>query len=119
MVNQLVLDQVFSALSDSTRRAILEQLRHGESTVTVLAQPFDMSLPAISKHLRILEETGLIVRRKEGRVHYIQLAPAKMKEATEWLNFYRHYWEENLDSLGAYLQATSSEDNTDYDPTLP
>ena len=119
MVNQLVLDQVFSALSDSTRRAILERLTLGESPVTALAQPFDMSLPAISKHLRILEETGLIVRRKEGRMHYIHLNAAKMKVATEWLNFYRQFWEENLNFLGDYLATTTSEDDTLHDHTIP
>jgi DNA-binding transcriptional ArsR family regulator len=118
MVNQLALDHIFSALSDSTRRAILEQLTRGESSVTDLAQPFDMSLPAISKHLRILEETGLIVRRKEGRVHYIHLAAARMKEASEWLNYYRQFWEESLDSLGEYLVEESSEASVRHDHTI-
>jgi DNA-binding transcriptional ArsR family regulator len=115
MVNQLALDQIFSALSDSTRRAILEHLAQGESSVTALAQPFDMSLPAISKHLRILEEAGLIVRRKEGRIHHIQLAAARMKEATEWLNYYRQFWEENFDSLGEYLVEAAAEETTRHD----
>jgi DNA-binding transcriptional ArsR family regulator len=115
MVNQLVLDQVFSALSDATRRAILEKLAQGESSITTLAEPFDMSLPAISKHLRILEETGLIVRRKEGRVNYIHLAPERMKMASEWLNYYRQFWEENFDSLDEYLVEATSEEATRHD----
>ena len=118
MVNQLALDRIFSALSDATRRAILEHLTQGESSVTALAKPFDMSPPAISKHLRILEETGLIVRRKEGRIHFIHLAADKMKEATEWLNFYRQFWEENFDSLGEYLTAESSEEVTRHDHAI-
>jgi DNA-binding transcriptional ArsR family regulator len=118
MVNQFALDQVFSALSDATRRAILQRVAQSELSVSELAEPFDMSPPAISKHLRILEEIGLIVRRKEGRVHYIQLAAARMKEATEWLDFYRQFWEENFDSLGEYLQETSPKEANHHDRSI-
>jgi DNA-binding transcriptional ArsR family regulator len=98
------LDQIFAALSDSTRRAIVERLAQREMTVTEIAQPFPMSLPAISKHLRILETAGLIVRRKAGREHYLRLAATPMKDAAEWLDVYRQFWESQLDSLADYLE---------------
>jgi DNA-binding transcriptional ArsR family regulator len=98
------LDAIFSALSDPTRRKLLEGLALGEKTVTEVAEPFDMSLPAISKHLRILEEAGLIVRRKQGRVHHLQLAAAPMKEASEWLDIYRQFWDAQFDALAQFLR---------------
>lgn len=97
------LDTIFAALSDPTRRAILEQLAKGEATVSELAEPFDMSLPAISKHLRILEEAGFLVRQKEGRVHRIQLNSKPLKDAIKWLEYYRNFWDARLDSLEKYL----------------
>lgn len=105
------LDAIFSALSDPTRRKLLERLALGEKTVTEVAEPFDMSLPAISKHLRILEEAGLIVRRKQGRVHHLQLAAAPMKEASEWLDVYRQFWDAQFDALAQFLR--EQKDNPD------
>jgi DNA-binding transcriptional ArsR family regulator len=97
------LDRVFSALGDPTRRAILKRLAHGGATISELAEPLPMSLPAVSKHLRILEAAGLIQRRKLGRVHHVRLTAAAMHEAAEWLEQYRQYWEGQFDSLAAYL----------------
>lgn len=103
-----ILNGVFSALSDPTRRAILEHLARGEASVMEVAEPFlsreAMSLPAISKHVRILEEAGLIVRRREGRVHHLTLAAARMQEAADWLAQYREFWEAQLDLLDTYLK---------------
>jgi DNA-binding transcriptional ArsR family regulator len=100
------LSQLFSALSDPTRRAILQRLaREGEATVGELARPFAMSLPAISKHIRVLEGAGLLERRVQGRVHRCRLQPQPLKDAVDWLVEYRQYWEAQLDALGRYLDA--------------
>jgi DNA-binding transcriptional ArsR family regulator len=108
MVNNslLELDEVFSALSDPTRRTILERLRQGQASITEIAEPFEISLPAISKHLKVLEKAGLISNVKEGRTHYLHLNPQPMKAALEWLEFYRQMWEEQLDSLADFLEET-------------
>ncbi|MCI0707076.1 MAG: metalloregulator ArsR/SmtB family transcription factor [Ignavibacteriae bacterium] len=103
------LDGIFAALSDPTRRAIVERLSQGEASVTELAEPFDMSLPAISKHLRILEEAGLLLRRKEGRVHHIQLNSKPMKEALQWIEHYRQFWDDRLDSLVQYFDVSKKQ----------
>jgi len=100
------LDAVFSALSDPTRRAILEKLATHECSVSELAKPFDMSLPAISKHLRVLEESGLIVREKDGRIHRMTLNSKPMKEALRWMERYRRFWEARFDELDRYLKST-------------
>ena len=101
------LDATFSALSDPTRRAILSRLSRGEATVTRLAAPFDISLPAISRHLRVLERAGLIHREKRGRVHRLRLKAEAMREASEWLDFHQRFWEEGLDALARYLDETT------------
>jgi len=98
------LDAVFNALADPTRRAIVSRLARGSRTVGQLAEPFDMSLPAISKHLKVLEGAGLITRRIEGRVHHCHLNAAPMGQASEWINKYRTFWEQQLDSLDRYLK---------------
>ncbi|MFQ5899554.1 MAG: ArsR/SmtB family transcription factor [Candidatus Methylomirabilia bacterium] len=104
MVNDYrALDSTFSALSDPTRRAILTRLARGEASVTALAEPFDISLPAISKHLRVLEGAGLLVRRKNGRIHRCRLVVGPMKSAAEWIARYRHFWEGQFDALAEYL----------------
>ena len=103
------LDIVFSALSDPTRRAILERLARSQASVTELAAPFEMSLPAISKHLRILEHAGLIAREKEGRIHHMRLAAAAMKDAAEWLAHYQRFWDDQFDNLAAFLDSPSEE----------
>ena len=110
------LTTVFFALADPTRRAILERLVQGEASGTELARPFSISVPAISKHLRVLEHAELILHRKEGRTHRFRLAAGPLKEAAAWLEHYRHFWEAQLDSLDTYLHVTSEEeqDNDDH-----
>ncbi len=98
------LDDVFGALADPTRRRILETLSRGDQCVTALARPHRMSLPAISKHLRVLEHAGLICRRRDGRVHHLKLHAKPMREAAQWINEYRKFWESALDSLANYLE---------------
>lgn len=105
-----VLDKTFDALASPIRRGILARLSQGWAAVTELAEPYDVSLPAISKHLRIMEEAGLIERHKIGRVHYCRLVPGPMQNATEWLNFYRQYWETQLESLAEFLQGEDQEE---------
>lgn len=100
------LDVVFSALSDPTRRALLERLSRGTSSVTKLADTFDISLPAVSKHLRVLENAGLLEREKNGRVHRCHLQSKPLKDAAEWLDRYRRFWEERFDALDTYLRKT-------------
>ncbi len=102
------LDLLFSALSDPIRRAILARLAEGEATVGDLARPFSVSLPAISKHLRVLERAGLLERRIEGRVHRCRLQPRPLKDAVDWLAEYRRFWERQLDALEAYLEGEGS-----------
>ncbi|MEE9256415.1 MAG: metalloregulator ArsR/SmtB family transcription factor [bacterium] len=104
------LDRTFSALADPTRRAILSRLAGGESSVGELAAPFNMSLPAVSKHLRVLENAGLLRRKKDGRVHRCHLNPGAMKEASDWLGFYRRFWEAQFDSLENYLNQIPEEE---------
>ncbi len=98
------LNSVFHALSDSTRRAILARLASGEALVTELAEPFEMSLPAISKHLGVLEKAGLLHRHKDGRIRRCQLTAGPLENAADWVNFYRQFWEIRLDSLARYLE---------------
>lgn len=98
------LDAVFSALSDPTRRAILQRLSQGEASVTQLADPFDISLPAISKHLHVLESAGLLTREKEGRIHRLRLDPKALISTAEWIDHYRPLWETQLDALSSYLE---------------
>ena len=106
-----VLDSTFAALSDATRRGILARLaRQGESSVSDLAAPYDMSLPAVSKHLRVLEHARLVERQKDGRVHRCRLRAEPMKDAAEWIEHYRQFWEGQLDSLARYLEDSANED---------
>lgn len=100
------LDLAFSSLADPTRRSIITFLRKGTATVSEIAEPFDISLPAISRHLKVLEHAGLLRRRNEGRFHYIELNPEPLKEATEWLIVYQEFWEGQLDELGVFLEKT-------------
>src|SRR5690349_18542034 len=96
------LDIVFSALSDGTRRRILERLSHGPATITELAEPFDMTLPAVSKHIRVLEEAGLLGRERDGRYHRCSLKPAALRHANAFLERYRPFWEQTLEALARY-----------------
>ena len=97
------LDSVFAALADSTRRGILESLSGGDLAVSELAAPHDMSLPGFMKHLRVLEDAGLVSRTKEGRVVSCTLSAAPMKDASAWMARYEKFWNEKLDSLARYL----------------
>jgi DNA-binding transcriptional ArsR family regulator len=98
------LSTTFAALADPTRRAILARLMAGERSVTELAEPFAMSLPAVSKHLRVLERAGLIARRPEAQWRHCRLEPGPLKEVAEWAGRYREIWERRLDRLDDYLQ---------------
>jgi DNA-binding transcriptional ArsR family regulator len=100
------LDAVFSALADPTRRAIVVRLTQGEASVSELAEPFDVSLPAVTKHLAVLERAGLLEHHKQGRVRRCRLVPAPMRIADDWLSTYRVFWERRLDSLTEHLKAT-------------
>ena len=104
VTNSRQLDSVFGALSDATRRAILEELAHGERTVGQLAEPFEISRPAISKHLRVLESTGLVQRTPEGRISRCTLDAAPLREAADWVEHYRDFWEKRFDALARYLE---------------
>ena len=98
------LSATFSALADPTRRAILARLATGEASVSELAEPFDMSLPAISKHLKVLERAGLIRRGRDAQFRPCRLEPRPLKNAAEWLEDYRIFWEQSLDRLDDYLK---------------
>jgi DNA-binding transcriptional ArsR family regulator len=101
------LDRTFAALADPTRRQLLADLATGEHCVTRLAKPYAMSLPAISKHLRVLEKAGLLRRHRYGRVHQMQLEAEPLRCAAEWVEKYRKFWEGSLDRLAAYLEKTN------------
>jgi DNA-binding transcriptional ArsR family regulator len=98
------LDHTFSALSDPTRRAILVRLAHGEATVGELAEPFDMSLPAISRHLKVREEADLIANEREGKHRRCRLKPEALSAAADWLDFSRRFWRGSFDRLDAHLK---------------
>jgi len=98
------LSSAFAALADPTRRAILARLALGEATVTELAEPFEMSLPAISKHLKVLEQAGMIAQSREKQWRPRRLEPQALKEATDWLDYYRQFWDQSFDRLDAYLK---------------
>jgi DNA-binding transcriptional ArsR family regulator len=106
------LDFTFAALADPTRRAILERLSFGDSSVSELAAPFDVSLPAISKQLRVLERAGLLTQQKDGRVRRCRLEAQPMKEAVEWIAQYQKFWEDKLESLANFLENMPPEDST-------
>lgn len=97
--NDARLDAVFNALADPTRRALLADLSAGEQRVSDLAEPFDMSLAGVSKHIQVLEKAGLIERRVDGRTHYCRLDPRALENAHQWLTFYQQFWTERLDAL--------------------
>lgn len=103
------LSTTFAALADPTRRAILARLASGECSVTELAEPFEMSLPAVSKHLRVLEKAGLIARRREAQWRPCRIEAGPLKDVADWAERYRHIWEERLDRLDAYLQELQKE----------
>jgi DNA-binding transcriptional ArsR family regulator len=109
------LDATFAALADPTRRAILARLAEGEASVAQLAEPFEMSQPAISKHLKVLEHAGLVSRGRDAQRRPAKLEAAPLRDALDWIETYRRHWEESLDRLGAYLkrlQQGASDDNS-------
>ena len=104
MVKYSVLDRTFSALSDPTRRRILERLAQGPATLSELAHPFDITLPGLLKHVRILERADLVVTEKQGRTRQCRLGSEQLDDAAEWIQTYRRRWEGRLDRLGGYLE---------------
>jgi DNA-binding transcriptional ArsR family regulator len=102
------LNEIFGALADPTRRAILARLALGEITVGELAEPFEMSLPAVSKHLNVLEAAGLVQREKQGRLRRCQLDGRPLEAAAGWIEDYQRFWEAQLDSLARYLEQTQA-----------
>jgi DNA-binding transcriptional ArsR family regulator len=99
------LDAVFHALADRTRRALLARLAVRPGKITELAKPFDMSLPAVSRHIRVLEDAGLVARNVDGRVHECSLAAAPLKTVEAWLIYYRRFWQGNLEALERYIDS--------------
>jgi DNA-binding transcriptional ArsR family regulator len=106
------LDRTFAALADPTRRRILERLAEGQAGVTRLAEPFQMSLPAVSKHLRVLERAGLLHRHRHGREHRLEIEAGPMKAALRWMERYRQFWEGSLEALAGYLEQTEQNELT-------
>jgi DNA-binding transcriptional ArsR family regulator len=104
------LSTTFAALADPTRRAILARLTSGECSVTELAEPFEMSMPAVSKHLRVLERAGLIAQRRDAQWRRCRIEAAPLKQIFDWTEHYRHIWEERLDRLDTYLQQMKSKE---------
>lgn len=105
-----MLDRTFAALADPTRRRILAQLAEGDECVTDLARPHAMSLAAVSKHVIVLEKAGLVKRQRHGRVHSLALETEPMREAREWIDRYRRFWEGNLDRFEKYLEKLEASD---------
>ena len=108
------LSRVFAALADPTRREILSKLSTGTRSVGELAEPHDMSLPAISKHLRVLERSGLIARTRDAQWRPCQLQAAPLKEATDWMEQYRQFWEQSFDRLDVYLQQLQAKEKDSH-----
>src|SRR4051812_16147361 len=106
------LSTTFAALADPTRRAILARLASGECSVTELAQPFDMSMPAVSKHLRVLERAGLITRSRDAQWRPCRIEAGPLREVADWTERYRHIWEARLDRLDTYLQELKAKEKS-------
>jgi DNA-binding transcriptional ArsR family regulator len=104
------LDATFAALADPTRRAILARLARGECSVSELSAPFDMSMPAVSKHLKVLEKAGLIARGRDAQWRPCRLEGARLREIAEWLDQYREFWEQSFDRLDDYLRRVQSKE---------
>lgn len=109
------LDLTFAALANSTRRAILARLAEGEATVNELAEPFDMSLPAISKHIKVLEKAGLIVQGQKAQYRPCKIDASPLKEVSDWTQQYRHIWEERFDQMSNYINQLKNEEEQDND----
>src|SRR5688500_15940520 len=110
MVYQQQLDAAFGALSDGTRRAILAQLAHGERSISEIARAFSITLPAVSKHLRVLERAGLAVIHQRGRVRHCRLIATPLRDAAGWIDRYRGFWDASFDRLASYLDTTLTEE---------
>ncbi len=115
MLNKAPLDETFYALADGTRRAMMERLARGPATVTDLARPFEMSLPAIMQHLRVLKNAGLVVSEKSGRVRTCRLALTPLNRAEDWLNAQISEWQSRLDRLETYLKDLQTKGD-DHEP---
>jgi DNA-binding transcriptional ArsR family regulator len=98
------LDRLFHALADRTRRSLMARLAQGPHTISELAAPYAMSLPAVSKHIRVLEQGGLVARAVDGRLHRCSLSGAGLRDAEQWLSHYRVFWETSLDALARYVE---------------
>ena len=109
MVKSQTLDRTFSALSDPTRREILERLSSGPASISELAHPFEISLPGVMKHVRILEEARLVTTEKKGRTRECRLGPEHMDDVTGWIARYRNQWERRLDRLEDYIERKKGE----------
>jgi DNA-binding transcriptional ArsR family regulator len=119
MIQPKHLDATFAALADPTRRAILARLASGETTVTELAKPFEMSLPAISKHLKVLEKAGLIARGRDAQRRPCRLEAARLKEVAEWVADYRRFWEQSFNRLDDYLLEMQRKEKDNEHPKKP
>ncbi|MEM9651754.1 MAG: metalloregulator ArsR/SmtB family transcription factor [Actinomycetota bacterium] len=106
------LDETFAALANATRRAILARLAEGEASVNELAEPFNLSLPAISKHIKVLQRAGLVVRSRQAQYRPCTLAPGPLKQVSSWAEQYRPIWEERFDRMDDYLQHLQTQDKT-------
>lgn len=110
------LSQTFSALADPTRRAILARLAQGDATVTELAKPFEMSLPGVSKHLKVLQHAGLVVQGRDAQWRPCRLEPERLRDVAGWVEQYRQLWEARLDRLDDYLRVLQARDTKTDDP---
>ena len=110
-LREAALDRVFSALSDRTRRAMVRVLAERECSVTELAEPFEISLAAVSKHLGVLERAGLVRRRRDGRTHYCSLRPEALTDALDWISIYQQFWVQRFDSLAAALATDNKKES--------
>ena len=115
--NDAALNRVFAALADPTRRAIVARLAKGEASVGDLGEPFDVSAPAITKHLKVLEAAGLLHRTREGRIHRCRLGAEPIADAATWIEAHRRIWKQQLDRLAEYLERTSVKEGNDDDPS--
>jgi DNA-binding transcriptional ArsR family regulator len=115
MDQSLNLNNIFSSLADPTRRDILRRVAGTELTVSEVAQPYDLSLAAVSKHLKILEQARLIIKRRQGKQQYVSLSPPAFANAAEYLEWYRRLWEERYDSLEAYLNKEQQDGRSNQD----